>query len=183
MHRKQEGTVKILVIFESIEGQTQKIAEFVAQQIRDANHEVQLFNTKRKRAMVPFDGIDKVILAAPVHERRHPQNFEIFVSTSLANLQALPTMLISVSLKAAFAEGLEDARDYLTELEMRTGFTPSVEYLAAGAVRTASYGYFESQIVQHVVLDGHNVELVDGVHEFTDWAAVSGAVTDFLSAG
>jgi menaquinone-dependent protoporphyrinogen oxidase len=132
--------------------------------------------------LVSFDGIDKVILAAPVHERRHPENFEIFVSTSLDELHAVPTLMISVSLKASYPEGLEDAHEYLAEMKMRTGFTPTTDYLAAGAVRTASYGYFEIQIVQHVALQGHAIDLVDGVQEFTDWAALGSKIADFVQA-
>jgi len=174
--------VKVLIIFETVEGQTRKIAEFVERQIRSAGHEVQLFNTEGRLGSLSFDGIDKVVLAAPVHERRHPRAFEVFVSASLPELMARQTLLISVSLKAAFPEGTEEARDYLTEMEMRTGFEPTKEVLAAGAVRTSSYGYYESQIVQNVALDGRDVELIDGVREFTDWNALAVETDSFLKA-
>lgn len=173
--------MKVLIVFETVEGQTRKISEFVEQRIRSAGHEVQLFDTQDKLGTVSFSGIDKIVLAAPVHERRHPKGFEVFVGSSLDELRALPTLLISVSLKAAFPEGMEEARDYLTEMEMRTGFEPDREILAAGAVRTSSYDYFESQVVRHVVLDSRDVELVDGVCEFTDWKALGAAIDDFLA--
>lgn len=121
-------------------------------------------------------------MAAPVHERRHPKAFEAFVSASLYELTARPTLLISVSLKAAFPEGLEEAQDYLTEMEMRTGFEPNMEALVAGAVRTSSYGYYESQIVQSVALAGRKVELTDGVREFTDWDALGRQISEILQA-
>ena len=174
--------METLVIFESFEGQTKKIAEFVAQTIRAAGHDVRLFNPEDRLRSVSFDGVERVALAAPVHERRHPNNFEVFVSSSLDELKARQTRLISVSLKAAFPEGLDEARDYLTEMEMRTGFQPDSAVLAAGAVRTGSYDYFESQVVRQVVLDGRNVELIDGVREFTDWEALGGQVAAFLQA-
>ncbi|SNR54499.1 flavodoxin domain-containing protein [Puniceibacterium sediminis] len=174
--------MKVLVIFETVEGQTRKIAEFVEQQIRAAGHEVQMFNAADRLGPLSFDGISKVVLAAPVHERRHPEGFEVLVSASLADLKARQTLLISVSLKAAFPEGMEEARDYLTELEMRTGFEPNNEVLVAGAVRARSYGYYESQIVQNVALDGRKVELVDGVREFTDWDALGDEIGAFLQA-
>ncbi len=174
--------MKVLIVFETVEGQTRKIAEFVQRQIRSAGREVQLFNTNDRLASLSFDGIDKVVLAAPVHERRHPESFEVFVSTSLAELKDRQTLLISVSLKAAFPEGMEEAQDYLTEMEMRTGFEPNKEVLVAGAVRTISYGYYESQIVQNVALAGREVELIDGVREFTDWNALGVEIESFLQA-
>lgn len=172
--------MNVLIIFESIEGQTRKIVAFMEQQIRSAGHDVQLFNTNYRLGSVSFEGINKVILAAPVHERRHPKTFEIYVSTSLGELKACQTLLISVSLKAAFPEGLEEAREYLTEMEMRTGFFPDKEILAAGAVRTNSYDYYERQIVQSVALEGQDVELIDGVREFTDWNSIRDEIAAFI---
>ena len=73
-------------------------------------------------------------------------------------------------------------QDYLTEMKMRTGFEPDKEVLVAEAVRSSSYGYFESQVVQHVVLGDRSVDLVNGVCEFTDWNALGSEVDGFLSA-
>jgi len=174
--------MEILIVFETVEGQTGKISDFVEQRIRTAGHVVRLFNTQDRLGLVSFDGIDRVVLAAPVHERRHPEGFEVFVSTSRDELKARPTMLISVSLKAAFPEGLEEVQDYLTEMEMRTDFKPDKEILAAGAVRTSSYGYFENQVVQNVVLGDRNFDLVDGVREFTDWDTLGAEIDMFLRA-
>ncbi|SFJ14784.1 flavodoxin domain-containing protein [Jannaschia pohangensis] len=172
----------ILIVFSTVEGQTRKIADFIGQRCRSAGHAVHMFNTDEKRGAASFDGVDAVILAAPVHERRHPEAFETFVAASRGELKTRRTLLISVSLKASFSEGLEEAQDYLAEMEMRTGFEPDAELLAAGAVRTSSYGYFETQVVRSVVLNGRDIDLIDGVREFTDWDALSAAVDAFLQA-
>ena len=169
-----------LVIFESVEGQTRKISEFLVQQIRDAGHGVRLFDAANKLDTMSFEVIEKVVLAAPVHERRHPKSFEVLVAASLDALKSRQTLLISVSLKAAFPDGLEEAQDYLTEMEMRTGFTPDREVLAAGAVRTDSYSYYESLVVQHIALRGRSIDLADGVHEFTDGDQLRTEIEAFL---
>jgi menaquinone-dependent protoporphyrinogen oxidase len=174
--------MKLLIIYESVEGQTRKIAEFAEAQMRAAGHEVAMFNTADKLGAVSFEGVDKVVLAAPVHERRHPKSFEVFVSASLGDLKAQPTLLLSVSLKAAFPEGLEEAQDYLTEMKMRTGFEPTRQMLVAGAVRANSYSYYESQIVQNVALEGRRIRLTEGVREFTDWEALGAALGAFAQA-
>ena len=175
--------MKVLIAFETVEGQTLKVAEFVEKKIRAAGHDVQVFDTADRLGILSFDGIDRVVLAAPVHERRHPKGFEVFVSASHSELKARSTLLISVSLKAAFPEGLEEAQDYLTEMKMRTSFKPNMEILVAGAVRTGSYGYYESQVVQNVALAGHKVELIDGEREFTDWDTLGVEIAEFLQPG
>lgn len=172
--------MKVLIVFETVEGQTRKISEFLERRISAAGHKVRLFNTHDRAASVSFVDIDKVVLAAPVHERRHPKSFEVFLSASREELKANQKLLLSVSLKAAFPEGTEEAQDYLTEMKMRTGFEPDKEMLVAGAVRSSSYGYYESQIIKNVVLADRDVELVDGAREFTDWDALGIEIDAFL---
>lgn len=170
----------LLVVYESIEGQTQKIALFIAEQARKTGREVRLVNTADKMAAVSFEDTSHVILAAPVHERRHPKAFEVFVGASEPKLKVRKTFMVSVSLKAAFKDGMEDAQDFLTEMKMRTKFEPTEEMLLAGAVRTGSYDYFSSQILQHVVLDGQDSSVGTKDQEFTDWTALSQRVAAFL---
>ncbi len=68
----------ILIIFETVEGQTRKISRFVENESRKSGQDVVLVDTANKTTPVSFAGVDKVILAAPVHERRHPKKFETF---------------------------------------------------------------------------------------------------------
>ena len=152
------------------------------QQIRAAGHSVRSFNTENRLAPLSFDKIDTVILAAPVREGRHPKNFEVLSAAGLRELKSRQTLLISVSLKAAFPEGMAEAQEYLKEIEMRTKFELDFRALTAGGVRTSSYGYFENQVVHHVALDGRNVDLVDGVREFTDWDKLQTDVAEFMYA-
>ncbi len=174
--------MQLLIIFETVEGQTGRIVRAVADQARQLGHDVTLHDLSDKSAALPIDSADRIILAAPVHERRHPPNFEAMLSARGKEIAARPGLLLSVSLKAAFPEGREEAQDYLTEMKMRTGFKPAQEALVAGAVRMNSYDYFQSQIVRHVALAGHDVELQDGVKEFTDWDALRETVSGFLDA-
>ena len=174
--------MEFLIIYESIEGQTRKIARYIESEIRKAGHSVGMFNAECKTAPLSFEGVERVILVAPVHERRHPPNFEVLVSASQEDLRNRPTLMISVSLKAAFPEGLDEAKDYLIEMEMRTGFTPTSELLVAGAVRTSSYDYFESQIIRNVVLRDQEIDLDGGIREFTDWGEVATKVKNFMLA-
>ena len=89
--------------------------------------------------------------------------------------------MLSISLSAAFPEGLEDAQDYLTEMKMRADFEPDEELLVAGAIRTNKYDYFASQIVRHVVLRGRDFDADAGEHEFTDWEKLTSKIKAFLA--
>lgn len=174
--------MKIIVLFETGEGQTRKIADFIADLIQKKGHSAEMVDTSDRIGSLSLGEADKIVLAAPVHERRHPKAFEIALSSAKEELVKRPTLMISVSLKAAFPQGIDEAQEYLTEMKMRTGLEPTREVLVAGAIRTGSYDYYQRQIVGHVILEGQDVELTNGVKEFTDWAALAESVSSFLDA-
>ncbi|WP_375263252.1 flavodoxin domain-containing protein, partial [Palleronia sp.] len=135
------------IIFSTVEGHTGKICRFVRTLLEQAGHEVRVFDTDQAEP-IALDGSAGVILLAPVHERRHPDLFEATVTALADQLAKVPTLMLSVSLSAAFDEGLEEAQDYLDEMKLRTGVTPTQEALVAGAVKADRYDYFASQVVK-----------------------------------
>lgn len=175
--------MSVIIAFATIEGQTGKIAQFVEEKVRDLGHDVTVFDAGDKSEDIKLKGADYVILAAPVHERRHPKTFEVFLSAQAKQLAARKTLLLSVSLNAAFPEGLEEAQEYVDEMKMRTEFEPDVQVLVAGAVRRSGYDYYASQVLRHVVLRGRDVDPNVDVHEFTDWEALAKALSAFVGTG
>lgn len=170
----------VLIAYGTIEGQTGKIARFVADIARDLGEEVRLHDTSDASDTPDVADFDKLILAASVHERRHPTEFEVFLTANQETIAERRTMFLSVSLSAAFPEGQEEAQDYADEMKMRTDFDPDAEMLVAGAVRKRRYDYYATQVLKHVVLRGRNYDPAVQEHEFTDWDALSAGVTAFI---
>ena len=171
--------MKLLIIYGTVEGQTRKIADFVAGEVARLGHDPVLIDAEDTGA-IEFGGVGAVILAASVHQRRHPRSFEAMLAAHAADLSAVPVLMLSVSLNAAFAEGREEAEDYLTEMKMRTGLAPDVEMLDGGAVRRMQYDYFAMQVIRHVVMRDRPFDASKAEHEFTDWDAVAVRVAAFL---
>lgn len=170
-----------LILYATHEGQTGKIARFVETELRKSGVETRLADALDTTTDIDFAGVDTVILAAPVHERRHPKLFEAFLTAQQEALERRRTLMLSVSLSAAFPEGLEEAEEYLIEMKMRCRFDPDAEALVAGAVRTSKYDYFASQLVRHVVLRDRDYDPAQGEYEFTDWAALRKTLSEFLA--
>jgi menaquinone-dependent protoporphyrinogen oxidase len=173
--------MKVLIAYATIEGQTEKIARFVGDEVSKAGHDFDRVEISQEGGSVPLDDVDSVVLAAPVHERRHPKAFEAFVAGQRDVLGTKRTLLLSVSLRAAFEQGLEEAQDYVDEFKLRTGFSPEQEALVAGAVRSESYDYYQTEIMRHVLLRDQEYDVADGAREFTDWSKVSATLRDFLA--
>lgn len=172
--------MSILIAYASIDGQTGKIAHHLAHLLRKSGHELSLVDVGDRAAEVSYQGVSRVILAAPVHERRHPKAFEVYLSADREALDRHRTLMISVSLKAAFSKTREEAQDFLEEMKLRTGLEPDAELLVAGAVHPQAYDYYADQILRHVVLRGQTID-PHTEHEFTDWDALDRDVLDFVS--
>ena len=173
--------MSVLILFETVEGHTAKVADFAADVAREAGRTVEVIDLGGKEEPA-FGGVDHVILAASVHQRRHPRDFEATVAAHREVLSRLPVLMLSVSLSAAFPEGRDEAQDYLDEMKMRTGLAPNAEALVPGAVQTAKYDYFAMQVVKFVLLRGRQVDSDAAEHVFTDWEALRTTVQDFLAA-
>lgn len=170
----------VFVAFATVEGQTGKIAQFVSDEVRSLGRDVSVLDVDQT-ASADFNGVQHVVLAASVHERRHPRSFEAFITASKEELKARRTMLLSVSLSAAFPEGMAEAEDYVVEMNMRTDLSPDVTLLVPGAVQKGAYDYYSQQVLKQVVLRDREFDpaKVSG-HEFTDWEAIRSGLHAFL---
>ena len=172
--------MKILIIYGTIEGHTEKVAHFLESELKNQGHESALFNTAERTSAISFQGIDKVILAASVHERRHPQTFEVFLTGHSEEISSRPCMLISVSLSAAHTEGEEEAMEYVEEMLMRTGLNPDKTLCVGGAIKLSKYDFYALQVLRHVVLRGKEFDASKNEHEFTDWDKLSAVASSFI---
>lgn len=173
--------MRVQIIYATIEGQTGKIAEFAKETLTKLGHDVSLDDVGDRTLEVSVEGADRVLLAASVHERRHPKPFELFLSAQAQTLAQLPTLMLSVSLSAAFAEGMEEAGEYVSEMEMRTGFVADDTFLVAGAIRGSRYDYYATQVVRHVIMRGKEYDPSVSEHEFTDWEALRERLKAFVA--
>lgn len=174
--------MNILIAYATTEGQNRKIAEFVAKHIRGQNNRTVLFDTSSMLQDVDVDDFGKVIVAASVHQRKHQECMEIFVTAKQKKLEAKPSMFFSVSLAAAFNDTMKEARRYTNDFTEALNWQPTKTLCVAGAVRHEEYGFYREQILEHVVLDGTHLDDFTEDQEFTDWHALANAVDEFLSA-
>ena len=173
--------MKVLIVYTTTEGQTRKISDHIAGQLRDAGHEVSIRHCADWQSDFHIGEFDRVIVAGSVHQRRHQRELEIFVPAHLSELSAKPTLFISVSLSAAYPDGMAEAQAYVDEFLAGAKWKPSATLLVAGALRYDEYDYFMEQIVRHVVLKDREAAGTRGQHEFTDWDALSEEVNAFVA--
>ena len=124
--------VRIYIPFSTGEGQTAKIAEYIADVFRAHGHEAQTTDIARSEGPLP-SGYDGVIVGASIHMGRHDKHAVGYVRDNRTALDRLPSALFSVSL-AAHGD-TDEAQSYVDEFEQDTGWRPARVALFGGALR------------------------------------------------
>jgi len=164
---------RVLVAFASTHGHTAKIAERVAQVLRDRGAQVDVSDLRSGDAPSPAR-YDVVVAGGSVHRGRHQSELVAWGRRHAAALGFVPSALFSVSLAAAedTEEALAAARDYLDELEDETGWLPGLRVAFAGALQFREYD-FPTRVAMRLLMahGGHPTDISRDV-VYTDWAAV-----------
>lgn len=172
--------MRILVAYGTSEGQTRKIAAAVADRVHGLGHDAHVFDTAGSLAGLDVASFDKIVVAGSVHQKRHQESVEDFVTAKLPELQSKPTLFLSVSLSAAFSEGMAEAQSYADAFLASTGWKTAQSLLVAGALQYTEYDYFQEQVIEHIVLNGRKMEGPKVDLEFTDWASLFRVIDSFV---
>jgi menaquinone-dependent protoporphyrinogen oxidase len=170
---------KILIGYGTTEGQTARIAEYIADVMRSQGHEAQVLDLKGSRDLPP-DIYDAVIVGGSIHMGKHEEHVGDFVRKNRVSLERLPSAFFSVSL-AAHGD-MENARAYVKNFEQETGWQPTQVGYFGGALRYRQYGLLKRLMMKKIVRGKPgNLSLDTSCdHEYTDWDDVQRFAEDFL---
>ena len=65
--------MKILVLFGSVEGQTHKIAQCIADAVHECGHEVEVVSAEIHARIPSLGSFDGIIIGAFVHKAKYPK--------------------------------------------------------------------------------------------------------------
>jgi menaquinone-dependent protoporphyrinogen oxidase len=188
----------IAVFYATREGQTRRIAEYVATALRSRGLQVDVFDVG---GALP-EGLDvaryaAVVLAASIHMGKHERSMIRFVRARRAALERLPTAFLSVSLSQAAVEDPQAnpvrkrraAAEVAKTVERFVGttrFRPTRVQPVAGALLYRRYGVGLRLLMRFIsgVVGASTDTSRD--HEYTDWkvlASFAGEMADPMVAG
>jgi menaquinone-dependent protoporphyrinogen oxidase len=173
--------MKILIVYGTTEGQTQKIAEWTASRIRQLEHEVELKDSAAIGSDLDPEECDAFIIAGSVHHEHHQEGITDFVIAHREVLSAKPSAFISVSLSAVLEDEKTEAQKYVDHFVSTTGWRPRMTLLIGGAARFAEYDYFQEQVIKFVVMKRGGIMDADRDREFTDWSELGDFVDEFIN--
>lgn len=163
--------MRILVLYGTSEGHTQKVATFVAALLRQRGHDVSLLDPREQPVTLRLPDFDAAIIAARVHAGLYQRRIMRFVRNNRPWLDTVPNAFLSVSMMAANLRlgDMARAEGYVTRFVRRTGWTPRRIVHVPGArlyTRHNAIGRWILGVVDRNLLDTARD------HIWTDWAAL-----------
>jgi menaquinone-dependent protoporphyrinogen oxidase len=163
------------VFFATTEGQTRRIAERLAEDLRDQGLTSQAFDVNSpEAAALDWSRVRGALLGASLHMQRHQRRAYRFVGKHVDDLNRVPTGFFSVSLAAASADPDEKAAAFrLAEsFPDHQGWKPSMVLSVAGRLAYTKYGFFTKRIMQAIARkEGAPVD-ASRDYELTNWEKV-----------
>lgn len=172
---------KILIVFDTKEGYTKKISEFISDELRSKGWFVDIIRPGGREAPFEVNAYDGVVVAAPVHYGKFPKSLRKWIWKHASLLSPLPTAFFSVCLgilqkdKATQEAELKIVTDFFAE----TKWTPRVFKILPGSLAYTKYNWFKKLLMKRIAKKaGGSVDTtVD--HEYTDWSALRQYIQGF----
>ncbi|OAI42775.1 hypothetical protein AYO38_02955 [bacterium SCGC AG-212-C10] len=175
------SSVKVAIVYHSLEGQTHKIAEYIAAHAQAAGVNVTV--DQPDTAPGTLAGYGGVIIAGSVHVGHHHKDLAQYVRDHRDELEAIPNALVSVSLTAVKHDPLhhEQAMGVVSGFVSETGWHPDQVALIGGALAYTQYGFIKRQVLKHIAKKEGATTDTSTDHSLTDWEAVDAFTDDFLA--
>lgn len=173
--------MKVLVIHASSEGHTKNIAEYIAQQLSDENHEITLLSGQELGSDTTLESFDGIVIGASVHMGKHPEFLKKYVKQHINMLQGKTTAFFSVCMMARnpLPEKQQQARQYIHDFIGETGWEPNIQQTFAGAIKYSKYGFFMKMVMKRIAKkEGADTDTSKD-YEYTDWEAVTEFAKNF----
>lgn len=175
--------VKVLIAYDTSEGQTAKTSERIARIVREHGHDAETMNVRDFASGSRTDGYDAVVIGASIHMGKHEDYVRDFVGENREALERVPSAFFSVSLTAH--DDTEKARKkvegYVESFEEESGWRPEKVGIFEGALLYTHYGFITRHMMKKIARDAGNPDLdTSRDYEYTDWGEVRRFAEEFL---
>lgn len=170
-----------LVMYESIHGQTAKIAKRIAERLRQEGHMVALQTPKTFNGRL--DSFDAIIVGGPVRVQKYPKGLRKWVHAHSKTLSSKQTAFFSVCLGILQKE---NTKVQLAEMKIVEDFLNSAHWqpklieIFGGALAYTQYGWLTKKVLQYIAKQAGGSTDTSRDHEYTDWDQVDLFAAKFL---
>lgn len=183
--------MKAAVFFATREGQTAKIAEHIASDLRARGMEVDVLNVRNAPAQIDWPAYTLAFVAASVHVEHHEREMTTFVRRHRDRLQQLGAVFVSVTMSEAGAEdptatakrrqqSAADAQRMIDVFIKDTGWKPERCLPVAGALMYTRYNFLVRFVMKRISRKQGGPTDTSRDYEFTDWQGLDRFVEEVV---
>ena len=175
IHPEYNLPMNILIVSASKEGQTDKIADFIAEKIRQHGHQTTTLYCKQIPADFQTDPFDAAILGGSIHVNKYPGELIRFIKAHQDWLNRVPTALFTVcmAIRSKHENEQQQALAFGEAFSSHYNWHPNLLETFAGAIKYTQYGFITRKIMQYIAKkEGGNTDTTQD-HEYTKWDEVA----------
>lgn len=163
---------RILIIYSSTDGQTEKISRRLQEVIESMGQQVTLCAIKDCSGL-DLRSFDKIVIGASIRYGRHSQLVTTFINRNKALLDGKPNAFFSVNVVARKPEkSRPEANPYLQKFLKRISWQPKELAVFAGKIDYPSYRFIDRLMIRLIMWMTKGPTDPTAVVEFTDWQQV-----------
>lgn len=165
---------KILIVYGTAYGQTERIMQRIGQKLTGAGHTVTLHRGDQLPPRLPIHGFDGFLVAASILSGRHQRYIKGFARRHGHLLSTAPSAFVSISGSAASADPKvqDQAQQCITTFLKETGWQPRVTRTFGGAIAYTRYNWVLRIVMRWISRRSGGPTDTSRDHELTDWNAV-----------
>lgn len=183
-HERLITMLRLLIVYGSTDGQTAKIARFIADVVRRHGCSADVRDGRFLADDLALGGYDAVLQGASMH----PVGFQAYIRDFAAHnhiqLAAMPAAFFAVGLTPAFPtpEQLAAFDAHLANFFDTASWHPAMVARFAGVLAYRRYGFVKRQMMRVIAKRIGAPSDTSRDYEFTDWDVVTRFAEDFVAA-
>ena len=173
---------RVLILYATETGQTAKIAERMAQQMRDKGQTIDSFQVDDLPRDFDIDAYDGILVGAPIRMMSFPKSVVRFAKKNRDKLVAHNAGFFAVCMAVASTtpKAHQDLEKWIASFLGETGWQPATQVAFAGAVLYTKYDFVTRMVMKKIsASEGHSTD-TSRDHEYTDWGEVAKFTDEYL---
>ncbi|RGD93477.1 menaquinone-dependent protoporphyrinogen IX dehydrogenase [Acinetobacter sp. SWAC57] len=163
---------KILIVFSSVNGQTLKISKKIKENLDAENNTIDILSID-KAQNINITNYDFVLVGASIRYGKFQKSLYQFVSKNLDTLKFMNSGFFSVCATARKSgKDNPNSDKYFLNFMKKSGWTPKVCSIFAGAILYSEYTWYDRIIIQFIMYITNGPTNTSKKYEFTNWAKV-----------
>jgi menaquinone-dependent protoporphyrinogen oxidase len=165
---------RTLIVYGTTEGQTAKVAQFLADVGRHAGHMVDVVQAAEIADDHKLENYAAVLVGASVHEGRYQPDVRRFVKRHRMWLGERPSGFFSVSMAAASShpEEVREVQSIIDDFVASHDWKPSMTASFAGALKYTQYNWLKRALMKHIAKKEGGATDTAHDYEYTNWTQV-----------